>query len=260
MHPLYIPLLLIALAPLWPRRARPRPPGARYPRMVRAHWLRFGLPPVLLLGATGQLAAFLHLPEAFAPAVAMLGLDDLGPADRAYLIRAAATGVGIGIALGTLLTAWRAWRGRPEGRMFGDAGSIRPERGELGWAAVLSITAGVTEEAYFRLLLPLLATQAFGSAVAGFTGATLLFGWAHRYQGWRGVAATTVAGAALVAGYLATGSLVAMMAFHAAGDLGHLVVRPAVRGWIERWRTPLLFRGGEGSRRSRRKGEEDPAG
>ena len=122
-----------------------------------------------------------------------------------------------------------------EGTLFGDARSILPQRrGELGWAAVVAVTAGVTEEAYFRLLLPLLGSWATGSAVAGFAGATLLFGAAHRYQGWRGVAATTVAGAALSAGYLATGSLIAVMAFHAAGDLGHLVIRPAVRGWIER--------------------------
>ena len=241
MHPLYITLLLIGLIPLWPaswppRRSwtRPAPAGPRYPRMVRAHWLRFGLPPIILLGLTGQLGAFWCVPAAFAPAVTLLGLDGLGQTDRAYLIRAAATGVGIGVGLGTLLTAWRAWRGRPEGKLFGDASSIRPAHGELGWAAAVSLTAGVTEEAYFRLLVPLLATQAFGNAVAAFAGATLLFGWAHRYQGWRGVAATTVAGAALVAGYLATGSLWAMMAFHAAGDLGHLVVRPAVRGWIER--------------------------
>ena len=205
--------------------------------MVRRHWLRFGLPSVLLLAVTGQLAAFWRMPAAFAPAAALFGVDDLGPLDRWRLLGAAAIGVVLGVLVSTTLTAWRAWRGRPEGTLFGDARAVLPERGDaLGWAAVLAVTAGVTEEAYFRLLLPLLATQAFGSAPAAFGGATLLFGAAHRYQGWRGVAATTVAGAAMVAGYLATGSLVAMMAVHAGGDLGHLLVRPAVRRWIERQR------------------------
>lgn len=240
MHPLPILLLAVALVPmahlLFGRR-RPAQSGRRYPRMLRASWLRFGVPPVLLLGLTGQWRAFWVPPPVFAPAAVFLGIDGLSAADRHYLIAAGAVGVAIGILLGTLVTAARASRGRPEGTLFGDASALRPRNaGEFGWTAAISITAGVTEEAYFRLLLPLFATQATGSAVTGFAGATLLFGAAHRYQGWRGVAATTVAGAALSVGYLATGSLLAMMAFHAAGDLGHLVLRPAVRGWIERQR------------------------
>lgn len=234
VSPLPVLLLLVALLPLWPRRTARRPPESRWPAMVARHWLRFGVTSVLLLGLTGQLAAFWRVPAAFAPAQLLLDVRWLNDHERFYLMRAAAVGVGIGILLGMLVTAWRAWRGRPDGSIFGDASSVRPGPGELGWGAAVAVTAGVTEEAYFRLLLPLLATQAFGNAMAAFAGATLLFGWAHRYQGWRGVAATTVAGAGLAAGYLATGSLPAMMAFHAAGDLGHLVLRPAVRGWIER--------------------------
>ena len=243
MNPLYILLLLLALVPLWPilRGGKtPSAPGPRYPRMVRTHWLRFGVAPVVLLGVTGQWAAFWRLPPAFAPAAGLIGVDRLTVHDRWYLLGSTAVGVGVGVLLGTLLTAWRAWRGRPEGALFGDARHLLPRgRDEYGWAAAVAGSAGVTEEAYFRLLLPLLATQAFGSAVVAFAGATLLFGAAHRYQGWRGVAATTVAGAALTAGYLATGSLVAMMAAHAVGDLGHFVLRPAVRAWIERRRCAI---------------------
>ena len=235
-----IPLLLLALVPLWPivrGRRGELPPGPRYPRMVRAHWLRFGLPPVLLLGVTGQWAAFWRVPVDFAPAAALLGLDGLTVSDHWYLIGSGVIGVSVGVLGGTLLTAWRAWRGRPEGALFGDARHLLPRgRDELGWAAAVAVTAGVTEEAYFRLLLPLLGTQAFGHAPLAFAGATLLFGAAHRYQGWRGVAATTVSGAAMAVGYLATGSLVAVMAFHAVGDLGHFVIRPAVRSWVERRR------------------------
>lgn len=252
MHLLATLLLLLALLPLWlvlrGRRGEP-PPGPRYQRMVRAHWLRFGLPPVLLLGVSGQWAAFWRLPADFAPAAALLGVNRLSAEDRWYLIGAVAVGVTVGVLFGTVLTAWRAWRGRPEGTLLGDARHLLPHgRDELGWAAAVAVTAGVTEEAYFRLLLPLLGTQAFGSAVGAFAGATLLFGAAHRYQGWRGVAATTVAGGAMAAGYLATGSLIAVMAFHAAGDLGHFVIRPAVRGWVERRRSPLTFRGEERDR------------
>ena len=218
---------------LWTRRQG----RGGYPALVRASWLRFGVPSVVLLGVAGRWPALWRLPPEFADARALIGVDGIDAAGRLSLLGAGAIGVSVGVFAGVLVTAWRAWRGRPEGTLFGDARAVLPRPGELGWAAVVAVTAGVTEEAYFRLLLPLLTALATGSALAGFVGATLLFGAAHRYQGWRGVAATTVAGAALSAGYLATGSLVAVMAFHAVGDLGHLVVRPAVRGWIERRRS-----------------------
>lgn len=233
-------LLLIALVPFgWSFLGRRRTSGRRgYPAMVRSSWLRFGLPAIALLGVAGRWPSILYMPAEFAPVAARLGLNDLTTADRQTVLLAAVCGVGIGLAGGLSLTAWRAWRGRPEGTMFGDARAVLPQGPQdYGWAALVCVTAGLTEEAYFRLLLPLLATLASGSAVAGFLGATLLFGAAHRYQGWRGVVATTVAGTALSVGYLATGSLLAMMAVHAAGDLGHLVLRPAFRLAIERRRS-----------------------
>lgn len=232
-------LLLIALVPFGWSFLRRSANGRRgYPAMVRSSWLRFGLPAIALLGVAGRWPSFVQIPAEFAPATVLVGFDGLTAADRQTVLLAAACGVLIGLAAGMLLTAWRAWRGRPEGTMFGDARAVLP-RGpqDYGWAALVCLTAGLTEEAYFRLLVPLLATLASGSAVAGFVGATLLFGAAHRYQGWRGVVATTVAGTALSVGYLATGSLIAMMALHAAGDLGHLVLRPALRLAIERRRS-----------------------
>ena len=107
---------------------------------------------------------------------------------------------------------------------------------------MLSFVAGVTEEAYFRLLLPLLATMAWpgdgpggmpGAAV-GFAGSALLFGAAHRYQGWRGMATTTVVAVGTTALYLASGSLLLAMGDHALIDLGSLVVRPWVRQVVGR--------------------------
>ncbi|WP_174279950.1 CPBP family intramembrane glutamic endopeptidase, partial [Sphingomonas bacterium] len=94
---------------------------------------------------------------------------------------------------------------------------------------------GVAEEMYFRLLLPLLGTQAFGHPVMAFAGAALLFGAGHHYQGWRGVVSTTITGGVLTIAYLATTSLLLVMAVHAAGDLMHLVARPAVRRRVKRW-------------------------
>ena len=231
-------LLVVALLPMATlfRRRVPRFRGAHYQRHLAARsWLRFGPVTALVLLLLGRVETLWRLPAEFASATTVLGVDRFGPGDRRALALSCAGGVAIGTALLLGITAWRAWRGRPEGTTFGDARALVPQDPrDYGWAAFTALGAGVTEEAYFRLLLPLLAAMVTGSAIAGFAGATLLFGAAHRYQGWRGVLATGVAGAALAIGYLATGSLLVMMAVHAAGDLGHLVLRPALRRWVER--------------------------
>ncbi|WP_375393118.1 CPBP family intramembrane glutamic endopeptidase [uncultured Sphingomonas sp.] len=237
MRPLPALLLVLALAPLLhalARRGRRARDGRRYRRLAAGQWLRFGLPTVLILGATGRWATLWRLPAEFAPARTLLGLDRFDAADRRALAWSCIGGVVLGGALVLLLTAWRARRGRPEGTLFGDARGLIPSHPrDYPWAAAVAATAGVTEEAYFRLLLPLLATQACGSAAAGFAGATLLFGAAHRYQGWRGVLATTIAGAVMAFAYLLTASLPLLMALHAFGDLVHLVAKPALRRWVE---------------------------
>ncbi|WP_425230593.1 CPBP family intramembrane glutamic endopeptidase [Sphingomonas sp.] len=232
-------LLLVALAPLaWmlfgPRRSAPADRG-RYPMVLAASWLRFGLTTIVVLGVMGRWSALVLLPPEFAPVQVLLGVQELGAGERLYLAGAGGVGVAIGVAAGLVLSACRAWRGKPEGTLFGDASAIRPgEPGDLGWAAAVAVTAGLTEEAYFRLLLPLLMVQVAGDAVVAFGVAALLFGAAHRYQGWRGMAATAVVALGLTSFYLTTGSLWAAMAVHAAGDLGHLVLRPAVRMSIQR--------------------------
>src|SRR3546814_10584207 len=72
-------------------------------------------------------------------------------------------------------------------------------------AAASALAAGITEELYFRLLLPLTIALVTGNALVGFAVATLLFGLAHRYQRWRGVLATSAVGAVLAFVYLASG-------------------------------------------------------
>nr|WP_246346552.1 CPBP family intramembrane glutamic endopeptidase [Sphingomonas endophytica] len=104
---------------------------------------------------------------------------------------------------------------------------------ELGWGVLLAIVAGVTEELFFRLLLPLLIAIVSGSALLGFAGTTAAFGYAHRYQGWRGVIGTVIAGVLLALVYLVSGRLWAAMLVHAAIDLNGLVLRPMLAGrWL----------------------------
>lgn len=144
----------------------------------------------------------------------------------------------LGMALGTIvnaaITRWRWHRGK---RAFaiGSFPDVLPERrGDLIPAIWLSISAGVSEELFFRLFVPLLVALVFGSAWAGTIVATLLFGAVHRYQGWRGVLATTLVGAGLSALYGLTSALWVAIAFHVVIDLNALVVRPLAQGRLTR--------------------------
>ena len=59
--------------------------------------------------------------------------------------------------------------------------------------------------------------------------ATLLFGAVHRYQGVRGMIATTIVGGGLAVIYGLTGALWMAIALHVVIDLNALVVRPLAR-------------------------------
>jgi len=89
---------------------------------------------------------------------------------------------------------------------------------ERGLFVVLSLAAGVSEEAAFRgYALTTLATV-IGSGWAAIA-TSAIFGLLHSYQGWLGVARTGALGGVLAWGYLASGSLWAPMAAHAILDL-----------------------------------------
>ncbi|WP_138918889.1 CPBP family intramembrane glutamic endopeptidase, partial [Nitrospirillum viridazoti] len=123
-------------------------------------------------------------------------------------------------------------RGRLPPAVFGDVEVLLPRDGaERAWAAVLSLNAGLTEEATFRLLLPLLITLAVGDAPLGMAASALVFGLAHLYLGWRGVAATTIAGMFLSLVYLAAGNLLVPIAVHVATDWVGLLVLPRLVEW-----------------------------
>ncbi|WP_235532807.1 CPBP family intramembrane glutamic endopeptidase [Sphingomonas sp. Leaf412] len=190
-------------------------------------WTAFGAGSLTLLAASGQVRAIVDLPPPFAAARTVVvtwfgAIDPIGPMGLAALG---------GVLLGGLVAAALERRGRKVG--LGDVERVLPRsRAELRWAAALAVTAGITEELFFRLLLPLLIAAVTGCAVAGFAVACVLFGLAHRYQGPAGVVATMAVGALLTIVYLSTGSLWAAMALHAAIDLNAVVLRPIVSGRV----------------------------
>lgn len=205
-----------------PGRTRHRRFALRATRPV----LHFALLTLLVLTALGRFDALVTLPPEFAAARHAASVFVGGALSFGMLAPAMAGGLLLG---GTIAGLVERWRGKPVA--FGNVEAVLPRtRGELGWGVLLSFTAGISEELFFRLLLPLLIALVSGSAAAGFVVATLLFGVAHRYQGWAGVAATTLTGALLAFGYLLTASLAAVIALHVAIDLNALVLRPILSG------------------------------
>ncbi|WP_294286184.1 CPBP family intramembrane glutamic endopeptidase [uncultured Sphingomonas sp.] len=203
--------------------------AARHLRWASGLWLGYGLPALLGLAAIGGMGAIGGMPLAFLPLAQTLGLPPGAIAPTTI-----ALGLAGGSALGLALTWWRARRGRGPWTI-GDASSLLPRRdGDLWPAAVLAISAGVTEELFFRLWLPLIVTLACGSGAVGMGVGTAAFAAMHRYQGWAGMAANLVGGALLAALYMGTGSLWVAIAVHALVDLNALVLRPWVASRVRR--------------------------
>lgn len=101
-------------------------------------------------------------------------------------------------------------------------GALLPESPrELRWFAAISLGSGIAEELlyrgffffYLRLELP------SPNAVALVLITSAIFGGAHLYQGWRGIAATGIAGLLLGSLYALTGTVFVPMIVHSAGNL-----------------------------------------
>lgn len=184
--------------------------------------LAFLLPVLVGLVLLGRTDALLMMPGEFAAVASIMPpIFDSGEAMQVMLIGGAIGGLAVGAVLA------RVRKRKP----LGNISALLPrERREVKYAAALSIMAGVTEEAFFRLYLPLLVAMATGQAGIGFIASLILFGAMHRYQGWVGVIATTALGAVMTGLYLMTGSLWVVMLVHVLVDLNGLVVTPVLGG------------------------------
>ena len=181
---------------------------------------------VITLALLGRLDALARMPAEFTPVASVFG-DGLG------LSGARLGGMAIGGGGAALFTILRKARSDAAAapRTAGDYAALLPRnRAELLHAAALSINAGLTEELFFRLALPLLFVMVTGNPWIAFGCAGIVFGLAHLYQGAIGVVATTALGLLLTLAYLASGSIWVAVMLHILIDLVSLVLRPMLSG------------------------------
>lgn len=140
-------------------------------------------------------------------------------------------GAVVGIFGGGLAMVLAARRGQARSTSgFGDVDVLLPRSAaERRWFAFVAVTAGITEELFYRalaltLLLAVLPGDARWPAVLI---AAAMFAAAHAYQGAAGVAVTAVLAVALGWIYVDTGSLLPGMVVHTLLDLRALLGRPA---------------------------------
>jgi len=90
-------------------------------------------------------------------------------------------------------------------------------------AIPLAVTAGFCEEFLYRGYLLNLAASATKSLWLGLLLSSILFGFAHLYQGRKGILGTTVVGLIFGLIYLASRSLLPGQLLHTAMDLNNLL-------------------------------------
>jgi uncharacterized protein len=182
-----------------------------------------------ILGIEWGLSALLVL--AFALEGSPLPLLGLRPASAGEatmaMVYAVVGGLAVGVVLNVSLVRFvPSMREKVLRRMEGFNALLPVTGREKLWYAALAITAGICEEFLFRgfvlYIIPVLvpAMPAWGALALS----AVIFGLAHSYQGWKGVLQTGLVGLVFGMMYRYTGSLYAVMAFHALIDLMQLAV------------------------------------
>jgi membrane protease YdiL (CAAX protease family) len=119
-------------------------------------------------------------------------------------------------------------------RARGGAIMLPDTLGELKWFSLMCILSGVAEESLYRgFLYSYISHYLPHVKTAELVLLTsLVFGIGHAYQGWRGVASTTISGLIFGTLYVISGSLLLPAVVHSAGNLqGALILWPNLSSW-----------------------------
>jgi len=130
--------------------------------------------------------------------------------------------------------AWSSLRLRPKAakirkQLQDSVGALLPDsRQERLWWGMVSVGAGISEELVFRgfLLYYFTAYVPQMNTPEKVLLASLVFGLAHIYQGWRGAISAGILGLVFAGLYVMTGSLLLPIVIHAAVDSRALLIFP----------------------------------
>lgn len=138
----------------------------------------------------------------------------------------------VGAILSMLLPLFTAKKTIP---VLGDTAALLPGNNkELAYASILSVNAGVFEELFFRLALPILFYASYGSVEFAVIASVACFGLVHYYQGLVGIIVTMLFGAFMMSIYLSTGNILYPILLHILLDLRSLVLVPIINKHISR--------------------------
>ncbi|MEA1618604.1 CPBP family intramembrane glutamic endopeptidase [Erythrobacter sp. T5W1-R] len=187
----------------------------------------FGVGGVVLLLALGRIDALWNLPTELAAVIELI--KPRSPSESPNL--ESMLGIAVGMTFGLTISAivWRKRLKKMRQPMIGDIDALLPRnRKEVAWCIPLALNAGISEEIFYRIALPLLAMEATGSIAASLLISISAFGMAHWYQGWKGAMATTAVGVFMFWLYLSSGSILKPIAVHILIDMIGLVIRPII--------------------------------
>jgi len=136
--------------------------------------------------------------------------------------------------IGLALTGRPRGSGRRKVLYVGDIEPLLPRNNtERFWTVLLSLNAGLSEELFFRLLVPLLLVVITKQAGFALVMSCILFGLGHAYQGRAGVVGATAVGVLLTLVYLGSGSIWVAAGWHAAINL-NAQLRPLLFAGMDR--------------------------
>lgn len=190
---------------------------------------------MLVLIALGQVDAIAIMPDVLIDAAWSLGLPAFLPWPALGRLALALAG---GMALGGAIVAGRMWLGKSPGWIAYQSAAAARRHSDMPAAALLALSAGVSEELFFRLLLPLLVGLVTSSGLTGLAVGFVAFTLLHKHQGWAGMLLVALVGMALTYLYLLTGRLWVAMVVHTFIDLNAFVLRP----WLTRFSSSAASR------------------